>query len=189
MLRRDQRRRGTVGDLEVDQALRDDAEGAAERRDDARARFLRIDPLMLVATLGLVAASLIVVGSATKDDIAARESLPAAPVPAPPVAKVPAGESEPSGARSNARISFPAAELVEVYTVPESSDAAAGAANATTAAATASASASMRPEASMLLSLGRDRLSATTLGVRSCGSLAGIERFADRSMNASQAGA
>jgi rod shape determining protein RodA len=37
-------------------------------RDDARARFLRIDPLMLVATVGLIAASIIVVGSATHDD-------------------------------------------------------------------------------------------------------------------------
>jgi rod shape determining protein RodA len=39
-------------------------------RDDARARLLRIDALMLVATLGLVGASLIVVGGATQDDIA-----------------------------------------------------------------------------------------------------------------------
>ena len=39
-------------------------------RDDARARFLRIDPLMLVATVGLIAASIYIVGSATHDDIA-----------------------------------------------------------------------------------------------------------------------
>ena len=32
-------------------------------------RVLRIDPLMLLATLGLVAASIYVVGTATRDDI------------------------------------------------------------------------------------------------------------------------
>jgi len=39
-------------------------------RDEARGRFFRIDPLMLLATLGLIAASLIVVGGATQDDMA-----------------------------------------------------------------------------------------------------------------------
>ncbi len=37
---------------------------------DASGRVLRIDPLMLLATLGLIAASLIVVGGATQDDVA-----------------------------------------------------------------------------------------------------------------------
>ena len=36
---------------------------------DAGSRFLRIDPLMLLATLGLIAASLYTLGSATQDDI------------------------------------------------------------------------------------------------------------------------
>jgi rod shape determining protein RodA len=36
---------------------------------DAGARFLRIDPLMLLATLGLIAASLYTLGTATQDDI------------------------------------------------------------------------------------------------------------------------
>jgi rod shape determining protein RodA len=36
---------------------------------EASGRVLRIDPLMLLATLGLIAASLIVVGGATQDDI------------------------------------------------------------------------------------------------------------------------
>src|SRR5215210_597203 len=36
---------------------------------DSGARFLRIDPLMLVATLGLIAASIYTVGTATQDDI------------------------------------------------------------------------------------------------------------------------
>jgi rod shape determining protein RodA len=39
-------------------------------RDESRGRFFRIDPLMLLATLGLIAASLIVVGGATQDDFA-----------------------------------------------------------------------------------------------------------------------
>ena len=34
-------------------------------RDDAGARFLRFDPLMLVATIGLIAASVYIVGNAT----------------------------------------------------------------------------------------------------------------------------
>ncbi|HVG74228.1 MAG TPA: rod shape-determining protein RodA [Thermoleophilaceae bacterium] len=38
-------------------------------RDDARARLLRFDPLMLVATIGLIASSIYVVGNATQDDI------------------------------------------------------------------------------------------------------------------------
>jgi rod shape determining protein RodA len=37
---------------------------------EASGRVLRIDPLMLLATLGLIAASLIVVGGATQDDMA-----------------------------------------------------------------------------------------------------------------------
>jgi rod shape determining protein RodA len=37
-------------------------------RDESRGRIFRIDPLMLLATLGLIAASLIIVGSATQDD-------------------------------------------------------------------------------------------------------------------------
>jgi rod shape determining protein RodA len=36
---------------------------------DAGSRFLRIDPLMLVATIGLIAASIYTVGTATQDDI------------------------------------------------------------------------------------------------------------------------
>jgi rod shape determining protein RodA len=36
---------------------------------DAGSRFLRIDPLMLLATIGLIAASLYTLGSATQDDI------------------------------------------------------------------------------------------------------------------------
>ena len=36
---------------------------------DAGARFLRIDPLMLLATIGLIAASLYTLGTATQDDI------------------------------------------------------------------------------------------------------------------------
>jgi rod shape determining protein RodA len=36
---------------------------------DAGARFLRIDPLMLVATIGLIAASIYTVGTASQDDI------------------------------------------------------------------------------------------------------------------------
>jgi rod shape determining protein RodA len=36
---------------------------------DARARILRIDPLMLLATLGLIVASVYVVGTATQDDV------------------------------------------------------------------------------------------------------------------------
>jgi rod shape determining protein RodA len=36
---------------------------------EARARFLRIDPLMLLATVGLIAASLYTLGTATQDDI------------------------------------------------------------------------------------------------------------------------
>jgi len=39
-------------------------------RDESRGRVFRIDPLMLLATLGLVAASIYIVGSATQDDIA-----------------------------------------------------------------------------------------------------------------------
>jgi len=35
---------------------------------DSGARFLRIDPLMLLATIGLIAASIYVIGSATQDD-------------------------------------------------------------------------------------------------------------------------
>ena len=37
---------------------------------EASARFLRIDPLMLLATLGLIAASIYTVGTATQDDVA-----------------------------------------------------------------------------------------------------------------------
>src|SRR5688572_9170334 len=36
---------------------------------EPRARVLRIDPLMLLATLGLIGASIYVVGTATQDDI------------------------------------------------------------------------------------------------------------------------
>jgi rod shape determining protein RodA len=36
---------------------------------DAGSRFLRIDPLMLIATIGLIAASLYTLGTATQDDI------------------------------------------------------------------------------------------------------------------------
>ncbi len=36
---------------------------------EARGRFLRIDPLMLVATIGLIAASIYTVGTATQDDV------------------------------------------------------------------------------------------------------------------------
>ena len=36
---------------------------------EASARFLRIDPLMLLATLGLIAASIYTVGTATQDDV------------------------------------------------------------------------------------------------------------------------
>src|SRR5688572_4575807 len=36
---------------------------------DSGSRFLRIDPLMLVATIGLIAASIYTVGTATQDDI------------------------------------------------------------------------------------------------------------------------
>ena len=39
-------------------------------RDDARVRILRIDPLMLLATLGLILASVYTVGTATQDDVA-----------------------------------------------------------------------------------------------------------------------
>jgi rod shape determining protein RodA len=37
-------------------------------RDDVRVRILRIDPLMLLATIGLIAASLYTIGTATQDD-------------------------------------------------------------------------------------------------------------------------
>ena len=37
---------------------------------EPRSRVLRIDPLMLLATVGLIAASIYVVGTATQDDIA-----------------------------------------------------------------------------------------------------------------------
>jgi rod shape determining protein RodA len=39
-------------------------------RDDVRVRILRIDPLMLLATIGLIAASVYTVGTATQDDVA-----------------------------------------------------------------------------------------------------------------------
>ena len=39
-------------------------------RDDARVRILRIDPLMLLATIGLIAASVYTVATATQDDVA-----------------------------------------------------------------------------------------------------------------------
>jgi rod shape determining protein RodA len=39
-------------------------------RDDVRVRILRIDPLMLLATVGLIAASVYTVGTATQDDVA-----------------------------------------------------------------------------------------------------------------------
>src|ERR671910_1280776 len=39
-------------------------------RDDVRVRILRIDPLMLLATVGLIAASIYTVGTATQDDVA-----------------------------------------------------------------------------------------------------------------------
>jgi rod shape determining protein RodA len=38
-------------------------------RDDVRVRMLRIDPLMLLATIGLIAASVYTVGTATQDDV------------------------------------------------------------------------------------------------------------------------
>ncbi|HET8820772.1 MAG TPA: rod shape-determining protein RodA [Thermoleophilaceae bacterium] len=38
-------------------------------RDEARVRILRIDPLMLLATIGLIAASVYTVGTATQDDV------------------------------------------------------------------------------------------------------------------------
>ena len=37
--------------------------------DESRARLFRIDLLMLLATVGLVAASVYILGSATQDDI------------------------------------------------------------------------------------------------------------------------
>jgi rod shape determining protein RodA len=39
-------------------------------RDDVRVRILRIDPLMLLATIGLIAASVYTVATATQDDVA-----------------------------------------------------------------------------------------------------------------------
>jgi rod shape determining protein RodA len=39
-------------------------------RDESRGRVLRIDPLMLLATIGLIGASIYIVGTATQDDIA-----------------------------------------------------------------------------------------------------------------------
>ena len=39
-------------------------------RDDMRVRILRIDPLMLLATIGLIAASVYTVATATQDDVA-----------------------------------------------------------------------------------------------------------------------